>query len=65
MSFVEVRDVNDRLLFKYDAARKLIEIKSRGMTRPMVVDLAFYDELLAMDTNGGEGVNPGVHGKRL
>jgi hypothetical protein len=38
--FVEVRDARGKLLFKYDPARQLIQIKCRGEV--ITVDLSMY-----------------------
>jgi hypothetical protein len=41
-NYLRVEDKRGRLLFEFDPARDLIRIKTRGMARPALIDLAQY-----------------------
>jgi hypothetical protein len=41
-NYVRIENKRGQLLFEFDPARDLIRIKTRGMARPELVDLAQY-----------------------
>lgn len=66
--WIDVRDgTSNRLLFRYDPARRLVSIKHSGMAAAVVVDLLLYEPDEG-EKGGGAilgAVNGGVHGKTL
>ena len=52
--YVDVRGADNKLLFRYDPYRRLIQIQRNGRHTRQVVDLQEYDDLLFLNLDGPE-----------